>query len=180
MVLDNGELVKTGDKGSVDDFLKLGAGIGGGVGASFVFAEGSVVGAALIATYGAAGLGLAASLKAGIEVGTVIGETEFIRDSLVELMESLVPIPDGSVLVEQPQVDWSWAPGENFTANFGNESIEVSFYADAPGLEGFGIMNNNEIDFFSNPYEVEIIGGGGFADFWNNYSNCGASGGILP
>lgn len=91
-------------------------------------------------------------------------------------------IPDGSTMYEKPQVECSWAPGENFTANFGNEVIEVSLYVDAPGLEGLNMNIGARVELYSDPYQgfeavqqLEIIG---TPDYYTN--GCYGTGAILP
>lgn len=188
MVLDNSELVATGDPipgpGGQAQVLTLSAAIGGGIGAHFAFVEGTLTGTALITAWGAGMLGVGAAGVAGVAVGTVIGETDFVRDNLLELMESIWPI--GHEPKPEISVDVPWAPGESFSVNFGGESVQVDFYADTAGVEGFSMDTefNSGTEFFANPYdayqmEIEILGGGGLnPDFY--YSYCGASGVIPP
>lgn len=188
MVLDNSELVATEGSPTGQEVITVTGAIGGGVGASLAITSGTVTGAALVPVLVAGFAGVGATAVASWTIGKAIGETDLVRDSLVSLMESLVPINDGQEknagnIVEKNTVECSWAPGEKFTANFGGTTIEVSFYVDALGQEGFStdLDFNAGLEFFSDPYQafeaaqaIEIIG---TPDYWLN--GCG-SGAVLP
>lgn len=73
------------------EILALAGGIGGGIGADVAFASGAAVGTAAITVWGAAFVGVGATIYASVEIGTVVGNIPFVRDSLQSAVEYFFP-----------------------------------------------------------------------------------------
>jgi hypothetical protein len=150
MVLDNSALISTAGAPSGEDVMKVMAGLGGGVGASIVLKAGSVTGAALLPVWVAAGAGLGATVVASAVVGTTIGETDFVKDNLVKLLESIWPI-------EEPGKPEIKRDGDGkYMLSYGKESFDINFYADLDTIDAVTLDSGYNIgaDVYSNPMDA--------------------------
>lgn len=163
MMLDNSELVATGDwKETLAEGFTVAGGIGGGVGASWAFAQGSLVGTALITAAGAGAVGLFAAGYAGMRVGTMIGEVEVIKESILEMIESIWPIDQPIPEVQLHEIFET--PGMDMQIEINGEFSDVEFYVDQPGLDAFDFQPgiDSPIERYEDAIEaisnIDIIG----------------------
>lgn len=89
---------------TITEALALAGGIGGGIGADIAIASGAAVGTAAITVWGAAAVGVGATIIASVEVGTVIGNIPFVRDNLQSAVEYFFPTepPRGDKEIQWP------------------------------------------------------------------------------
>ncbi len=178
MVLDNSELVATGWKEAVAEGVTISGAIGGGIGATMAFAQGSLVGTALITAAGAYGVGLFATGYAGARLGTAIGETDLVKETLLEMIESIWPIELPAPNIKINDVGPVDTPSIlNFEIEINGEISDIQFYVDEPDLNAFDFQYgiDSPIELYESAIEaisnVEIIG---VPDPYN-YNTCGSS-----
>jgi hypothetical protein len=163
-VQDNSELVATAGTPSADDVMKITAGLGGGVGASILLSAGSVTGAALLPVWIAAGGGLGATVVASKVVGTAIGETDFVKDNLVKLLEAIWPIEEPV----KPEIKRD--EGGKYMLSVGQEYFDINFYADSGAVDGVamggdfdaGSMYSDPADAAAAALQIKLIGNDDF------------------
>ncbi|MES2320125.1 MAG: hypothetical protein V4631_21825 [Pseudomonadota bacterium] len=157
MVIDNGEIVATGEAVAAkppgvsgSEVITVSGAIGSGVGASIALSSGTITGAAFIPVLAAGFAGVGATAYASWSLGTAIGETDIVRDNILKLIEAVMP---NDTVSTPPEV---WENDGGFEVVFGTERFEVDFYVDALGMEGTSMDAdfNAGLEYFDSPFDA--------------------------
>ncbi len=126
------------------DMMAIGAALGGGWGANIAIASGAAVGAAAIPIGAAAAAGIIAAGLTGMAIGTLIGETEFVRGTLSDWMLAL-----DNAITNEPEIVVP-APNEShWKMEYQSHESQIWWYV--PDTEG---TTGNGTTMFSNPYDA--------------------------
>ena len=181
MQLDNDVLVPMGPwQEALAEGVVVATGIGGGIGAKYAFASGTLTGSAFITAGSAAVVGVVAAAYAGARIGNLIGETDLVKELILDAFEAISPIdqPDPNAWIEEVLRE-DGSVGMDIIINDDRASIE--FYVDNGTYDAFDFQNgiDSNIEYYTDPMEavqeqLRIIGSDD--DVWSN--TCGS--GIVP